>query len=50
MVRSRVDSDDDPDVIRQRSYCKSLRDALLAIPGAAAAGDQGVALAPDPGS
>ena len=50
MARARAGSDDDPDVIRQRSYCKSLRDALLAIPGAAAAGDQGVALAPDPGS
>src|SRR5207237_5177260 len=49
MVRSRAETGDDPEVVRQRGYCKSLRDALLAIPGAAAAGDQGVALAPDIG-
>jgi RsiW-degrading membrane proteinase PrsW (M82 family) len=45
MVRARSETDDDPELLRQRSYCKSLRDGLLAIPGAAAAGDQGVALA-----
>ena len=45
MIRARGVPDDDPDLRRQRSYCKSLRDALLAIPGAAAAGDQAVALA-----
>ena len=38
MVRSRVASDDDPALIRQRAVCRSLRDALDAIPGAAAAG------------
>jgi hypothetical protein len=47
MVRARVLDDDDAELVRQRSYCKSLRDALLAIPGAAAAGDQGVAISPD---
>ncbi len=34
MVRTRVTSDDDPALVRQREYCKSLRDALDAIPGA----------------
>lgn len=38
MVRTRVDGADDPDLVRQREYCKSLRDALMAIPGAAPAG------------
>ncbi|MFL5767321.1 MAG: PrsW family intramembrane metalloprotease [Actinomycetota bacterium] len=47
MVRSRAGGREDSEVLRQRSYCKSLRDALLAIPGAAAAGDQRVALARD---
>jgi RsiW-degrading membrane proteinase PrsW (M82 family) len=42
MVRTRVEADDDPDLARQREYCKSLRDALAAIPGAASA-----ATAPD---
>jgi hypothetical protein len=42
MVRTRVETDDDPDLVRQREYCKSLRDALAAIPGAASA-----AVAPD---
>jgi hypothetical protein len=37
MVRSRVASDDDPALIRQRAVCRSLRDALEAIPGAASA-------------
>ncbi len=38
MVRTRVQSADDPDIARQREYCKSLRDALMAIPAAAPAG------------
>jgi hypothetical protein len=37
MIRSKVDSDDDPALIEQRAYCGSLRDALRAIPGAAPA-------------
>ncbi|MGZ5353490.1 MAG: PrsW family intramembrane metalloprotease [Actinomycetota bacterium] len=38
MVRTRVGSDEDVELVRQRALCKSLRDALLAIPGAAPAG------------
>jgi hypothetical protein len=34
MIRSRVASEDDPALIRQREVCRSLRDALEAIPGA----------------
>ena len=34
MIRTRVETDDDPDLERQRQYCRSLRDALLAVPGA----------------
>jgi protease PrsW len=41
MVRSRVSSDDDPALRRQRALCRSLRDALDAIPGAASAGAGG---------
>jgi RsiW-degrading membrane proteinase PrsW (M82 family) len=37
MVRTRVDQDDHPDLVRQREYCRSLRAALLAMPGAAPA-------------
>ncbi|HWL89883.1 MAG TPA: PrsW family intramembrane metalloprotease [Actinomycetota bacterium] len=37
MVRARVASEDDPALIRQRAVCRSLRDALSAIPGAASA-------------
>jgi RsiW-degrading membrane proteinase PrsW (M82 family) len=37
MVRTRVERDDDPALVRQREYCKSLRDALAAIPGASTA-------------
>jgi len=37
MVRSRVASHDDPALVRQRALCRSLRDALEAIPGAAPA-------------
>ncbi len=43
MVRTRVASVDHPDLVRQREYCKSLRDALLAIPGAAPADASGEA-------
>jgi RsiW-degrading membrane proteinase PrsW (M82 family) len=34
MVRVHVGSADHPDLVRQRAYCKSLRDALESIPGA----------------
>jgi RsiW-degrading membrane proteinase PrsW (M82 family) len=34
MIRSRVASEDDPALLRQREVCRSLRDALEAIPGA----------------
>jgi len=37
MVRARAESDDDPALLRQREYCKSLHDALASIPGAASA-------------
>ena len=37
MVRSRVASADDPALLRQRAVCRSLRDALEAIPGAGSA-------------
>jgi len=37
MVASRVGSPDDPALVEQRDYCRSLRDALAAIPGAASA-------------
>jgi len=39
MVRTRVASDEDADLVRHRQLCKSLRDALFAIPGAAPARD-----------
>jgi RsiW-degrading membrane proteinase PrsW (M82 family) len=38
MVRSRVAHADDPALVRQRALCRSLRDALEAIPGASPAG------------
>jgi RsiW-degrading membrane proteinase PrsW (M82 family) len=38
MVASRIAREDDPALSRQRAYCRSLRDALQAIPGAAPAG------------
>jgi RsiW-degrading membrane proteinase PrsW (M82 family) len=37
MVRSRVAVPDDPALLAQRDYCRSLRDALQAMPGAAPA-------------
>ena len=37
MVRTRVQVDDDPALVHQRAYCRSLRDALMAMPGAAPA-------------
>ncbi|HEX5938593.1 MAG TPA: PrsW family intramembrane metalloprotease [Actinomycetota bacterium] len=37
MVRSRVATDTDPALVRQRAVCRSLHDALDAIPGAASA-------------
>ena len=37
MVRTRAEADDAPEVVRQRELCRSLRDALLSIPGAALA-------------
>ena len=41
MLRSRVASDHDPALLQQRAVCRSLRDALEAIPGAASAGGLG---------
>jgi RsiW-degrading membrane proteinase PrsW (M82 family) len=41
MLRSRVASDHDPALLQQRAVCRSLRDALEAIPGAAPAGGLG---------
>jgi RsiW-degrading membrane proteinase PrsW (M82 family) len=37
MIRSKVAADDDPALLEQRATCRSLRDALGAIPGAARA-------------
>ena len=37
MVASRVSAADDPALVRQRDLCRSLRDALAAMPGAAPA-------------
>jgi len=37
MVRARATDEDDPAIAAQRAYCRSLRDALAAIPGAAPA-------------
>jgi hypothetical protein len=37
MIRSRVASENDPALLRQRAVCRSLRDALEAIPGASSA-------------
>jgi RsiW-degrading membrane proteinase PrsW (M82 family) len=37
MIRSRVASEDDPALPQQRALCRSLRDALEAIPGASSA-------------
>jgi hypothetical protein len=34
MIAAKVASYDDPALVRQREYCRSLRDALNAIPGA----------------
>ena len=41
MIRSRVATDDDPALVRQRAICRSLRDALAAIPGAETATARG---------
>lgn len=41
MVRTRAIDDADPALVRQRAYCRSLRDALMAMPGAFAAGGRG---------
>ncbi|MCA1727502.1 MAG: hypothetical protein LC722_07585, partial [Actinobacteria bacterium] len=37
MVATRVERPEDPDLLRQREYCRSLRAALWAMPGAAPA-------------
>jgi len=37
MIRSRVATEDDPALLRQRALCRSLRDALETIPGASSA-------------
>jgi len=47
MLASRVATADDPALVQQRDYCRSLRDALAAIPGALPAED--LASADDPG-
>jgi protease PrsW len=47
MVRERVATDDDPLLQRQRAQCRSLRDALDAIPGAAPADAGAVASGPE---
>ena len=41
MARARATDAEDPQLLRQRGYCKSLRDALMAIPGAQAAANRG---------
>lgn len=41
MIRSRVATADDPALVRQRALCRSLRDALGAIPGAGPASGPG---------
>jgi RsiW-degrading membrane proteinase PrsW (M82 family) len=41
MIVSRVPTPDDPAIEREREYCRSLRDALAAIPGAASADADG---------
>jgi protease PrsW len=47
MVRSRVATPDDPALVRQRALCRSLRDGLEAIPGAAPASGRGERLGSD---
>jgi RsiW-degrading membrane proteinase PrsW (M82 family) len=42
MVRTRSGTDDAPELVRQRELCKSLRDALLAMPGAELATTGGI--------
>ena len=37
MIRARSVPDHDPELVRQRKQCKSIRDALMAMPGAAPA-------------
>jgi RsiW-degrading membrane proteinase PrsW (M82 family) len=37
MARARAMDADDPELVRQRRYCKSIRDALAAMPGAVTA-------------
>ena len=41
MIASRVATQDDPALVQQRDYCRSLRDALAAMPGARAADTAG---------
>jgi hypothetical protein len=41
MIATRVSSSDDPALVAQRGYCRSLRHALEAIPGAVTAGAEG---------
>jgi len=49
MVRSKVASDDDPALVQQREYCRSLRDAMMAVPGAAPAESPGLTPVPRAG-
>jgi RsiW-degrading membrane proteinase PrsW (M82 family) len=48
MVASRAPTPSDPAIARQRDYCRSLRDALAAIPGAAPATVAEVFVEPPP--
>jgi hypothetical protein len=36
-LRGAVARDDDPALVEERAFCRSLRDALMAVPGAAPA-------------
>lgn len=48
MVRTRVASDGDPALLRQRELCRSLRDALRAMPGALPANERSSQPSPPP--
>ena len=37
MIATKVSSPEDPALVAQRDYCRSLRDALAAVPGGASA-------------
>jgi protease PrsW len=48
MIRAKVARDDDPALAEQRDLCRSLRDALMAMPGAAPAEPTGLGRVPVP--